>query len=54
LLRPTASTDERARFLAECKTNQQLLDHLNSPRGKNALNRESRMEMIEKAMRGCP
>ena len=48
------TADERARFLAECRTNQQLLDHLNSPRGQNAENRGARIEMIEKAMRGCP
>ena len=48
------TADERARFLAECRTNQQLLTHLNSPRGQNAENRAARVEMIEKAMRGCP
>jgi hypothetical protein len=48
------TADERARFLAECRTNQQLLDHLNSPRGQNAENRPARLEMIQKAMRGCP
>lgn len=48
------TADERTRFLAECRTNQQLLEHLNSPRGRNAVNREARVELIEKAMRGCP
>jgi hypothetical protein len=48
------TAEERAQFLAECKKNQDLLNHLLSPRGSKAENQPARVEMIKQAMRGCP
>lgn len=50
---PRSEHDQR-KFLADCKSSQEMLDWLSTPAGQKSDNQAARVQMLKNSMRGCP